>query len=361
MGSIPGLSGNIPKGVTLSSFQQPAYSTQQFEADVQSGGLSVDSVSPDYIPYDNVQSGGGGGGGYVAPPPPVYRDVYGNAYSSQAEANESNAQAALLDSQQGQLQSMLGRTDNTLNQGLTSINDSFNRESTRTNEQRSRALEDFGIRREDDVRNKNTNINKVNTNARTLNDSVRRILGLASGSGSSAYQLAAPGAVARTATLNRTGVLENYAKNDRNITVAEDRAKVDFENLLADLAAQKNDKERSLRQGVLENQQDINSKLANIAAQRAALQGGGYAQVKNAIAPYQDQINQRSAQLDSLFNQFRNATYNVKPVEVQKPDLKDYMVDRAAIAQNTGPQSQYNPYSAFLQPKKEEQNNPLVG
>jgi hypothetical protein len=59
----------------------------------------------------------------------------------------------------------------------------------------------------------------------------------------------------------------------------------------------------------------LSEALANLAAERAKLIGGGYGQARVAQQPFLDQINQRSAQLDSIFNQF-NTPYAVKPVTV---------------------------------------------
>src|SRR5687767_3406550 len=102
------------------------------------------------------------------------------------------ADLAYLDSQSGHLRDMLGRSQVALNQGLTGLDDSYNREVGSANQQRSRALENYGVQREDSTRAKQEAVGQVDTNARVLNDSLRRILGMAAGSDSSAYQYAAP-------------------------------------------------------------------------------------------------------------------------------------------------------------------------
>lgn len=275
-------------------------------------------------------SGGGSGSGYTA------EDL------------------AAFDAQEGQLRSLLARTGTTLNQGLSSLGDDYNRNVSGANTQRSRALENYGIQREDSARGKQEAIGKVDTNARTLNDSLRRILGMASGSNSSAYQLAAPNAVARQASQQRSGVLGDYAENDRDVTLAENRAKSDFEQLLEDLARQRNQREQELRSGVLESESDIQSKLATIAGQRAAARGGGVGAIRAAQQPFQNEINNRQSQLDSLFEKFRSPMLTPKAVNVQTPQLRDYMVDRATIGQD-GTQGQYEPYSNFLRQQRDEE------
>lgn len=289
-----------------------------------------------------------------------YQSEFGNESDPYSGGGSSSpaydpGDLAYLDDQESQLKRLLKSAGNTLDSGLTNLSDSYNKEVGGANARRSRTLEDFGIQREDDTRDKSSALGKVDTNARTLNDSLRRILGMASGSGSSAYKYAAPNAVARQASAQRTGVLGDYAENDRNITLSENRAKTDFESLLEDLANQRKQQESDLRGGVLEREQGINSDLANVAAERAKLLGGGYAETRLAQAPFREAINSRQSQLDSLFERFRSPTLTPKPVNVQTPNLRDYMVDRAGINANRQSQSQYSPYMNFLRPKQDEE------
>lgn len=257
-----------------------------------------------------------------------------------------------LNDQENSLRAQLARADTTLNQGLTQLGDSYNKEVSGANTQRGRALENFNTQIDDTTRDKVNAINQVDTNARTLNDSLRRILGMASGRGSSAYKFAAPNAVARDASQRRSGVNETFGTNFRNIDTAKNRASEDFATLLDDLAAQKQQRESSLREGVLTSKNSINSNLANLAGERAKLLGGGYGAVRIAQQPFQDQITGNNAAIDNLFNQYRSP-YSVKAIDIQKPDLGAYTVDKAALASNTQGAGAYSPYSAFLKKKQE--------
>lgn len=279
----------------------------------------------------------------------------GGASGGGSGSDYSAEDLAYLDSQANSLRNLLSRSGNTLNQGLSNLNDSYNREVSSANQQRSRALEDFGTQREDTTRAKQEALGKIDTNARVLNDSIRRLLGLASGSGSSAYQYAAPNAVARQASGERNNVLSDYAENDRNIALSEKRAGEDFATLLDDLARQRNQKESDLRSGVLENEQGINEQLANIAAQRVAATGGGYGATMAAQRPYADAISSRQSQIDALFDKFRSPMLTAKAVDVQTPQLRDYIVDKAGVTQNQASQQQYSPYSSFLRKNNDEQ------
>jgi len=285
---------------------------------------------------DTTSGGGGyyggyGGGGGSAP-----------AYSS--------SDLAYIDDQIAQLTGQQARIGAGLQTGLTGLEDSYNQNVSTQNEKRSRAIQDFNTQTEDTTRQKDSAIGKVNTNARILSDSLRRRLGMAGGSDSSAYQITAPGAVARNASADRTGVVENYGVNFRNLDVAKKRADTDFSTLLQGLSDQKRNSERGLRQGIMEQQNQVDTSLADASRQRAGLLGGGYNAAKLASAGYESGINNRNTQIDSLFNQYRNP-YTVKPVDVQKVNLRDYLVDKQAIQTNqqAGTQDPYAPYTPVKQ------------
>lgn len=276
--------------------------------------------------------------------------------STGSPGGSSAADLAYLNNQEGLLRSLLGRSQTTLDQGLANLSDSYNREVSGANQQRSRVLGDFGMQREDTTKAKQTALNRVDTNARVLNNSLRQILGLAGGSGSSAYQYAAPNAVARQSSGERNDVLSNFAANDRDISIAESRATEDFSKLLDDLARQRSEKEQQLRSGVIESEQNTNRSLAELSAQRSALQGKNYSQSLAAQQPYANAISERQSQLDNLFNQFRSPTLSAAPVNVQAPTLRDYMVEGAGI---TG-SAQQPTYDRYYNPlRRDEEEQPL--
>lgn len=261
---------------------------------------------------------------------------------------------AQLDSSEQRLRDLLGRTDTTLGQGLQQLGTSYTQQQNEANQKRTRVLEDYGNQRVDTTNAKQGALGKVDTEARTLNDKLRRILGLASGSGSSAFQFAAPNAVARQASQQRQGVQGDFATNFRNLDVAENRAKVDFEDLIADLLNQRNQREYELRSGIEGQKQGIFGQLGDIASQRAALQGGGYAAQVAAARPYQDQYNQSQSAIEALFGRFQPQV-QAKAVNPQQVDLKQYQVDRAAVNTNNQQGTDaYSPYAQFLKRQRQQ-------
>ena len=267
----------------------------------------------------------------------------------------SGADLAYFDDQTNRYKSLLDQADQYLQQGQTNIQDSYNKQLTQANQDRSRALENFDTQRQDTTNAEQKALGTVDTNARTLADQVRRIIGLASGSGSSAYQFAAPGAVARDASQKRSNVVDTYATNWRDLATSENRAKSDFDQLLSDLETARKGQQSSLETSIGQQKQGILSTLADIALQRAQAQGAGYYVAKAAAAPYNTQYDAIGNGLLSLFDKYRTPVLDVAPVTVNAPALRDYAVDRtAANVASTGSANTGDPY-AYLLKKKNEQ------
>ena len=265
------------------------------------------------------------------------------------------ADLAYLDDQQSRLERQLGRTNTYLTQGLAELMDSYNKSRTSANQQRGRELENLGLQREDTTRKKDSTLDRVNTGARTLADSLRRKIGMASGSGSSAYQIAAPGAVARQASEQRGDVMEDFGTNFRNLDLTERRANEDYNTLFESLESDKKSRERALRQGIEEQRLGVDQSLAELARQRALVQGGGYDQVKQAMSKYTDRMTDREKTIDSLFNKYRSVG-KFQPVKVNMPQLQDYTFDKAAVQANqqAGTQDPYAPYRPQMMDDEEQ-------
>lgn len=306
---------------------------------VAKGQAAINARNAAQANASGIYQGGYASGGRAAPAAPAYNP----------------ADMAYLDDQQRRLQSQAGSADRALVSGVAQINDSYNQERDKANKNQSRALQDFALKREDTTRAKDSALSRVDTNARTLANSLRQKIGLAGGSGSSAYQITAPGAVAREASQERGGVQEDYGTNFRNLDIGENRVKGDFEDLLKDLWSQRSQRESELRSGILDRRNQIDNSLSEIARQRALLKGGGYNEVRSALAPYASAIDSRQSEIDSLFDKFRNP-YSVRAIDTSTPELRNYTVDNAEIAQQAKTQ---DPYADALRKRQLEEDNPL--
>lgn len=261
---------------------------------------------------------GGGGSGQAAP-----NDPYGGDGGPGAGGADTALKLAQMGDQENLLRSYLGNLGNTLNQGLGQINDDFTRQNSRGNEDKAAAFGKFDMQTEDNNRNKSNQMNQVNQNANTLSKQVRQTIGRASGTGSSAYQLTAPGAVANEVTDQRENVQDTFAGNFRNLKFARDDTEREFSRYFDDLNRGKADKERGLREGVEQENMDVQGKLADIARNRAAIQGGDVNAIRAAGAPYQADIAQRQNTINSLFEKYRSPI-QAQSARVASPTLADY-------------------------------------
>lgn len=287
----------------------------------------------------------------------VGANTVANNFSGAASGGASDynpADLAYLEDTRSRLLRQMQSANRTKDNGLTQLKDTYNQEVSGANSDRSRALEDFSTKREDTTRAKDQAITKVNTNARTLAESLRRRIGMASGSGSSAYQVTAPGAVARDASQQRTGVVENYGVNFRNLGQAETRAKSDFEKYLDQLSSQYKQRQSDFLANVYDQQSSIDQSLAEVARQEALVKGGGYGEVKSAMSPYLSSMDNRQNAIDNLFAKYRTP-YSVEKVKVNTPTLRDYTTDSAGVEQAQQEGDQYAPYLLPLQRDNQDQ------
>lgn len=281
----------------------------------------------------------------------------GGAGSAQAQADAE--ELAYLADQEALIRGLLNKIQGSYKQGYQSIDDSYNSAKAGATKQQSRALSDYALQREDTSRAQQSAIGKVDTNARTLAQSLQRLIGNASGSGSSAYQITAPGAVARDASLNRQGVQETYGTNFRDLGIAEDRTKDDYESLLEELASQRNTARRDFETGLGEQKIGVQGQLADLARQREAVRGGDYNSIRNASAPFQREIASTEAGLKGLFDKYRNPV-KARKLEVSTPNLRDYVTNRAQIGGGQGAEQRTTnptaPYTNYLGDPQDEEN-----
>lgn len=285
---------------------------------------------------------------------PIKPDNNSGAYD--ADAAGAGADKALtlaeLAAQEGQLRDFLNSANGQLDQGVSSINDDAARLRAKNAQDRGRANQDFDIRTEDTQRAKDGKLDSIDTNARVQANSLRNMVGRASGSGSSAYQIAVPGAVARDASLDRQGVQEDFGANFRDLGLAKKRVGEDFEEADQDVNRQVNDKTRALREGILTAQNDASGSLADIARRRAAVQGGNPA---TAGAGFDAEISTRRQAINSLFNTYKTPL-QARAVDTTAPALRDYVTDGTAVSAPAaeGAPAGTSPYSSFLKKRDEE-------
>jgi hypothetical protein len=289
--------------------------------------------------------------------PTANESTTGSASGSYTPTQPSYSQEdlAYLDSQKGQLDRQLGRTDTTLRDTLDAILQNYNKEQSGANLTHGRNLEDFNTKTQISEQGRARELGKVDTSARMLADSLRQRLGLASGSGSSAYQLTAPRAVQRQASDQRTDVLQDYAANFQELDTNKRRSEEDFKALLEELTKQRTQREGGARGDIEQTRNSIRENQGRVEGERAKLMGGGYDKVRSAMSPYESQIQGGESLIDSIYSKYA-AKYNVNPLQVRNSNIRDYAVDKTAVRDNqaTGNQNEYSPYKPYVKDDEEQ-------
>lgn len=254
------------------------------------------------------------------------------AQAAQERQGIESANAA-YDTQLGSLRGMLGQVGTTREQGLQQLSDSYNTE-------KQQGLQKYGQQRDDNSQNRLKALDGVATKARTGFNSLRSLLGL-SGSANQSAAGVASNAVARQASQDRQGQIDTYGRNERDVTNAET-------GFVTSLDTQRKERERNFLQGLLEQENDINSKIGDVEMRKAQINGSNYQQMLNAYAPYQSAIDSTQSKINGLYDQYKTP-FNA---EAKLAQTSQFNIDPTAIkAEQQGGQSEYSPFSQFLRKK----------
>jgi hypothetical protein len=110
----------------------------------------------------------------------------------------------------------------------------------------------------------------------------------------------------------------------------------------------------------MSQKQGVYQSLSDLAAERQRLLGGSYQDTRLATQPYQDKYFNLQNQIDALPSKF-STKVDPRKVDVKPVQLRDYIVDRQAInASKSSGQTQYSPYSAFLNRQRDEEENQVA-
>lgn len=255
---------------------------------------------------------------------------------------------AALNDANSQDDAQYNSTEAALQNGLTQIGDDYNKNVSRANEDQNTAHTNYDKQRTQNTTDRQTAQDAIYANGNTLAQSVRRIFGLASGANSSAYQIAAPGAIAKDMTVKTADNAANFKKNYDAIDNAQNETDTSFGRFLQDLADQRKQKESGLRGGILQQEQSILADKANNQAKIAQLNGGTYADGKAAAAATTAAAQARQSAIDGLFAQFRTP-YNVTAVTPTAATTDQYTPTKSTVATNGAqPTVDESPYAAAL-------------
>jgi len=283
-----------------------------------------------------------------------------NNYNSNDTSRPSYSQddLAYLDGQMGNLDRQYGRVDTQLQNALRMALQNYENTKATGETQYNRNTRDINLKESVSEQGRQRELGKVDTGARMLANSLRQKLGLASGSGSSAYQVSAPDAVRRQATEQRGDVLGDYSANFAQIANTRKDTEDDWTQMQNQLSNEYNQRRMGSEGEFATLKSEIDANRQRVAGEKAKLLGGGYAGVKSAMAPYEQRIAEGESLIDGLYNKYA-AGYKVDPIKQRTVNLRDYATDKVAVRdqQATGTEDPYAPYKNYV---KDEEDQRLV-
>ena len=241
----------------------------------------------------------------------------------------------------GNTNAAIGRLGNTLNSGNSAIDSSYTNALNQLLLGRNQSQQAYDTTKQQTAQDYIGAKNTIGANAGASLHGLQRLLGSRGAGGGSAYNIAAPEAVARDATLQRNDVGNQFGQNNQALDTNWNNYLTGYNNSVADVGAQRDQQHQQLQQNIESNRATLLQTLAQLTQAQ-----GGNAQ------PYIDQANQVLDQ---------NSNYNVAPINYQTqaynaPELSRYTSNPGATPTFQGQPAgndYFSPYLAALLGKKQ--------
>lgn len=250
--------------------------------------------------------------------------------------------------------SALGRLPNQLAIAKGNIDSQFNTNRNELDSTKNQANASYTTSGQQNQQNFRTDKNAIADKSSMGLQGLLRMLGAYGAGGSSDARYVAPQAVATQASQERSGAGQNFAQNQSTLDTNWNNFLTQDQNSRKKLDDWRSQQVNSAEAQSQTAKQDLLSKLADLAGQRAAARGGNYA---GAAQPYVDQANSLASVIDNLAR--LNPTYNgVTPV-YNAPSLGDYSLGNngaPAQAPTNAVEQQASPYLSLLLGNQRDKN-----
>lgn len=336
----------------LNQAAQPTSYTQAYGSQVQ----ATPSLNPD--PYAVATSLNGvnynSAGDIIGPTPAAPGSTTSGGASGSATTSSVDPNLiAQYDQAIGNTNSAIGRLDPTLQSGYSGIDASYQNALNQLLLGKNQGQQAYDTNKLQTGQNYVGAKNTIGANAGNTLNGLLRLLGSRGAGGGSAYNISAPGAVARGATLQRQDAGNTFGQNNQALDTNWNNFLTGYNNQVSSAGSQKDQQRQSLEQSINTNRATLLQSLAQLQAQKASAAGG------NPVSASQASLNQANA----LLNQ--NANYTTAPINYQTqaytaPSLASYNTNPQAAPTFNGqaPTSDYfSPYLSSLLGKKQ----PAVG
>lgn len=190
--------------------------------------------------------------------------------------------------------------------------------------------------------------NTIGANAGSTLSGLLRLLGSRGAGGSSAYNIAAPEAVARSATAQRQDVGNTFGANNQALDTNWGNFLTGYNNQVSSAGNQKDQQRQSLESNINTNKASLLQSLAQLAAQRDQAAGGSGTA---AAQPYLDQANNLLSSLSS----YSTSPINYQTSAYSAPSLNSYTTSPTTPTYQGQTQSNdyFSPYLGALLGKKQ--------
>jgi len=292
---------NNPKantGITLNGSFGGGASPQIGVGTIQHAPNTIQNTAPTNNQY--YLPGGGGSIGVLGAS--TTNSNYPVQQASGAGVGATAPDVSGYDQSIGNTNAALGRLGSQLNSGNQAIDASYQNAVNQLLLNKNQSTAAYNTNKQQTAQDYVGAKNTIGANAGQSLEGILRLLGSRGAGGSSAYNISAPGAVTREATLQRADASNTFGHNQQSLDTNYNNYLTGYNNALSSATNQR-DQQKQENQAKIDNSRaSLLQSLAQLQGQRSAALGGS---PTGAAQPYLDQAN---AILNSLSN------YTTKPI-----------------------------------------------
>lgn len=269
---------------------------------------------------------------------PSFQGILGTASAGSGAASSTDpATQAAYDQAIANTQAGINRLDPSLQSGLGSIDTSYRDALNQLLLGRNQAQTSYDQNKQSTAQDYIGAKNTIGSNAGSTLNGLLRLLGSRGAGGGSAYLQAAPGAVARGATLQRADVANQFGANSQALDSGWNNYLTGYNNQVSSASNQRDQQRQSLQGNIDTNRASLLQSLAQLVSQRS-----------NSSASAQPYLDQANALLD------KSANYTTPGIDYQTqaytpPSLTSYTTNPQAAPTLQGQTASNDYYSPYLQ------------
>lgn len=278
-------------------------------------------------------------------------------YNQQYAQQQYDAQQAAINTSLGQYDQSIGNTNSAINRlgsqqatGNTGIDSSYQNAINQLLLGKNQGQTAYDANKQQSATGYVGAKNTIGSQAGASLNGLLRLLGSRGAGGGSAYNMAAPQAVGREASLQRSGAGQTFGENNQALDTNWNNYMTGYNNQVSGVGNQRDQQKQTLQSSIDTNRASLLQSLATLQGQRAQVAGGS---ATGASQPYLDQAN---TLLDKVSNAPAAAPINYQTQAYQAPSVASYTVNPNATPTYNGQTGgdYFSPYLQSLLGKKQQ-------